>query len=198
MLECNSRNSQAIRPKTASRIATRHVIANQTTHVPSCRNNAAHDSGTLFGSARYWSSNASKYAALDAFKKSSRIALFGVGAGAFVAIGAAARSAHGEDTLDDVDVFIDPKPRARRTARVVNVRGAPIALTPEPLAPRVDADTDADARSSAVRAARRRILAVIIIAHARVADACSRSRVDDWRGAVLGNYFYVKTLTRKE
>jgi hypothetical protein len=105
----------------------------------------------------------------------------GVGAGAFVAIGAAARSAHGEDTLDDVDVFIAPKPRARRAARVVNVRGAPIALTPEPLAPSVGADADADtaARSSAVRAARRRMLAVIIIAHARVADAWSRSRVDD-------------------
>jgi hypothetical protein len=79
---------------------------------------------------------------------------------------------------------------------VVNVRGAPIALTPEPLAPRVDAEAEAeaDARSSAVRAARRRMLAVIIIALARVADAWSRSRVDDWRSAVLGKYFFMSRL----
>ena len=51
-------------------------------HAPSCLNNAAHDSGTLFGSALYSSSIASKYEALAAFKKSSRISRTGVGFGA--------------------------------------------------------------------------------------------------------------------
>ena len=97
-----------------------HAIAHQTTHAPNCRNNAAHDSGTLFGSARYWSSNASKYIALEAFKKSSRIALFGVGAGAFVAIGAAARSVHGESAPIDVDVTVVVA-APTRVRRVVNV-----------------------------------------------------------------------------
>lgn len=50
-------------------------------YVPICLNNDAHDSGTLFGSFLYSSSIASKYAALEAFKKSSLISRFGVGFG---------------------------------------------------------------------------------------------------------------------
>ena len=46
-----------------------------------CLNNAAHDSCTFFGSFRYSSSIASRYDALAAFTKSSRISRFGVGFG---------------------------------------------------------------------------------------------------------------------
>jgi len=123
------------------------------THAPNCLNNAAHDSGTLFGSARYASSNESKYVALVAFKKSSLIAEFGVGAGAFVAISRFIRIC-AIANIDRGDLSTRAKACIVRKARETGARVA-IAIA-DPIAWVLGDDANALARESASNARRPR------------------------------------------